>query len=42
MVDSPHNNFATEEQQRPFKVREAAWFEALAAGKPVTTLLFAR
>lgn len=42
MVDSPHNNFATEEQQRPFKVREAAWFEALAAGKPVTPIPFAR
>lgn len=42
MVDSPHNNLATEAQQKPFKVREAAWFEALAAGKPVNPLPYAR
>ncbi len=42
MVDSPHNNLATEAQQKPFKVREAAWFEALAAGKPVTPVPYAR
>ncbi len=44
MVDSPHNNYATPEQQRPWTERSNAWLDALAktgkvevrkdAGKP--------
>ncbi|HVU35033.1 MAG TPA: acetylxylan esterase [Opitutaceae bacterium] len=29
MIDSPHNNFATPEEQRPYTERSAAWFAAL-------------
>jgi cephalosporin-C deacetylase-like acetyl esterase len=35
MVDSPHNNFATPEQQRPYTSREAEWLSALARGERV-------
>ena len=42
MVDSPHNNLSTEEQQRPFKTRESAWLDALSKGQPVKPLPFVR
>lgn len=29
LIDAPHNNFATEEQQRPFYQRSQAWLDAL-------------
>jgi len=32
MIDSPHNNHATPEQQRPFTDRSAAWLAALVRG----------
>jgi cephalosporin-C deacetylase-like acetyl esterase len=32
MVDSPHNNFATPEQQRPFTDRSEQWLQALRSG----------
>jgi cephalosporin-C deacetylase-like acetyl esterase len=32
MVDSPHNNFATPEQQRPFTERSEQWLQALRSG----------
>jgi hypothetical protein len=32
MVDSPHNNLATAEQQRPYTDRSAAWLAALVRG----------
>jgi cephalosporin-C deacetylase len=32
MVDSPHNNFATPEQQRPYTERSQQWLEALRSG----------
>ena len=32
MVDSPHNNFATAEQQRPYTERSQQWLAALRAG----------
>ena len=35
MTDSPHNNYATPEQQRPWNERSAAWIDALAKGEPV-------
>jgi cephalosporin-C deacetylase-like acetyl esterase len=42
MVDSPHNNLSTEEQQRPFKTRESAWLDALGKRQPVKPLPFVR
>ncbi|CAN5697767.1 hypothetical protein BH11ARM2_BH11ARM2_06200 [soil metagenome] len=33
MIDSPHNNLATPEQQRPWSERSSAWFVALAKGE---------
>ncbi|MGV3618879.1 MAG: acetylxylan esterase [Fimbriimonas sp.] len=35
MVDSPHNNFATAEQQRPYTARSAAWLNALVRGEKI-------
>ena len=35
MVDSPHNNMATPEQQRPYEKRAAEWLAALAQGRRV-------
>jgi cephalosporin-C deacetylase len=37
MVDSPHNNFATAEQQRPYTERSQQWLAALrrGAGAPI-------
>ncbi|HEY6455274.1 MAG TPA: acetylxylan esterase [Steroidobacteraceae bacterium] len=37
MVDSPHNNFATAEQQRPYTERSQQWLAALrrGAGPPI-------
>jgi cephalosporin-C deacetylase-like acetyl esterase len=32
MVDSPHNNYATPEQQRPFTDRSEQWLQALRTG----------
>ena len=32
MIDSPHNNQATAEQQRPYTERSAAWLAALVRG----------
>ncbi len=32
MIDSPHNNYATPEQQRPYTERSAAWLAALVRG----------
>ncbi len=32
MVDSPHNNYATPEQQRPFTERSEQWLQALRTG----------
>jgi cephalosporin-C deacetylase len=32
MIDSPHNNFATPEQQRPFTDRSEQWLQALRTG----------
>jgi len=34
MVDSPHNNYATPEQQRPFTDRSEQWLLVLRAGGP--------
>jgi len=36
MFDSPHNNLATPEQQRPFTSRSEEWLNALAHGQKVT------
>jgi cephalosporin-C deacetylase-like acetyl esterase len=33
LVDAPHNNLATTEQQRPFMIRQEAWLTALAKGE---------
>ncbi len=33
MIDSPHNNLATPEQQRPWTERSAAWLAALVRGE---------
>jgi hypothetical protein len=35
MRDSPHNNFATPEQQLPFNSRAQAWLAALAKGEAI-------
>lgn len=35
MFDSPHNNLATPEQQRPFTKRSAEWLDALVRGERV-------
>lgn len=35
MVDSPHNNLATPEQQRPYTQRSAEWMAALAHGAQI-------
>ena len=35
MMDSPHNNYATPEQQRPWTERSNAWLDALAKGEKV-------
>ncbi len=36
MIDSPHNNFATPEQQRPYTQRAAEWLSVLVRGaKPL-------
>lgn len=35
MPDSPHNNYATPEQQRPWSERSNAWLDALAKGQKV-------
>src|SRR5258708_16204625 len=32
LVDAPHNNFATAEQQRPYAVRSKEWLAALVGG----------
>jgi hypothetical protein len=34
MVDSPHNNYATPEQQRPFTDRSEQWLQVLRTGGP--------
>jgi cephalosporin-C deacetylase-like acetyl esterase len=36
MMDSPHNNLATEEMQLPFTERSAEWFAAIAAGRALS------
>ncbi len=33
MPEAPHNNTATKEQQLPYSMRSAAWFDALAKGE---------
>lgn len=35
MVDSPHNNLATPEQQRPYTSRSEEWLAALARGEEI-------
>lgn len=35
MYDSPHNNLATPEQQRPYTTRSAAWLNTLVRGQNV-------
>lgn len=35
MVEAPHNNTATAEQQRPYYTRADAWLNAIAKGQPV-------
>jgi len=35
MVDAPHNNLATAEQQRPYTDRASEWFRALVRGERV-------
>lgn len=35
MVDSPHNNLATPEQQRPYTDRSADWMNALVRGEKI-------
>ena len=36
MMDSPHNNLATEDMQLPFTERAAEWFAAIAAGRALS------
>jgi cephalosporin-C deacetylase len=38
MIDSPHNNFATAAQQRPFTDRSEQWLQVLRTGGPPTCL----
>jgi cephalosporin-C deacetylase-like acetyl esterase len=35
MVDSPHNNYATAEQQRPYTARASEWLNALVRGEKI-------
>ncbi len=35
MIDSPHNNMATGEQQRPYTSRSAEWLDALVHGQEI-------
>jgi cephalosporin-C deacetylase len=37
MIDSPHNNFATDAQQRPYTRRSAEWLDVLAKGGKIKT-----
>ena len=37
MIDAPHNNYATSEQQQPWYTRSAQWLGTLAAGGDVLT-----
>jgi cephalosporin-C deacetylase-like acetyl esterase len=38
MFDSPHNNTATPQQQKPFTSRSEEWLAALVKGKPIPPL----
>jgi cephalosporin-C deacetylase-like acetyl esterase len=38
MVDAPHNNLATREQQLPYTTRMEAWMNALVKGEKAPVL----